>query len=211
MNAKQKGFTLWELMMTLMVAGTVLGLGVPSFMEFQRNNAMAAAANEWVGGIMLARTEAVKRQLPVTLCASPAPTAPAPVCDTTGANGGFIVFVDDSDPDMAAASDGNASVDAGETILLQRAAPGGTINVFSDSGYVAYGPNGLPRQPAVQADPPATRVLFCDDRGNRTAAAGLSAARVAWIDPTGRAQVRQEIADVTAAVALIDDAACAGS
>jgi type IV fimbrial biogenesis protein FimT len=209
MAATQKGITLWELMMTLVVAGIVLGLGVPSFMEFQRNNAMAAAANELISGAMLARTEAVKRQVPVTLCASSDATALAPVCDTDGADGGFIVFVDENDNGIATdASDGNARVDAGEVVLLQRPAPAGTIDVFADSGYIAYGPNGLPRQPAAQADPPATRFLYCDDRGNRAAAAGLSAARVVWIEPTGRAQVRHEIADVTAAVAVIGGAAC---
>jgi type IV fimbrial biogenesis protein FimT len=211
MNATQKGFTLWELMMTLVVAGIVLGLGVPSFMEFQRNNSMAAAANELVSGAMLARTESVKRQVPVTLCASPDPTSPAPVCDTAGANGGFVVFVDENaNGVLTDASDGNGSLDTGEAILLQRPAPGGTIDVFADSGYIVYAPNGVPRQPAAQPDPPATRILYCDDRGNRTAAAGLSAARVVWIEATGRALVRQGIADVTAATALIEGAVCAG-
>ena len=64
--------------MTLLVAGILLGVGVPNVMEFQRNGAMTAAANELVTGVLTARTEAVKRQVPVTLCASPDPDRPEP-------------------------------------------------------------------------------------------------------------------------------------
>jgi type IV fimbrial biogenesis protein FimT len=207
MDARPEGFTLWELMMTLAVAGIVLGIGVPSFMDFQRSNAMTAAANDLVGGVLFAKTEAVKRQTPVTLCSSPNPTAADAACGA--GNGGFIVFVDENGNGTPTdATDGNAEVDAGERLLLQRSAPGGAINVSSDSGYVAYGPTGLPRHPAAQARPPATVFLFCDDRGNRTTAGGRSAARVVRIEPTGRAQARQDIEDVAAATASIAGASC---
>jgi type IV fimbrial biogenesis protein FimT len=68
-GTQQQGFSLLELMVTLLVVGIVLGFGVPNFMEFQRNAAVTAAANDLVSAIYLARTEAVKRQVPVTLCA----------------------------------------------------------------------------------------------------------------------------------------------
>lgn len=192
--------------MTITVAGIVLGIGVPSFMEFQRNNTMTAAANDLVTGILLARAETVKRQVPVTLCASPDPTVARPDCDGAGANGAFFVFVDDADPNVAAATDGNAALDDGETVLLRREAPRGTVQVWGDSDYITYAPSGFPRQAAGLATLPATRVLFCDDRGNR-AAPGGSSARVVTIDVTGRGQVRQGIADVAAAVGLIGGAA----
>ena len=49
MNANvHRGFTLWELSITLLVAGVVFSVGVPNFMEFQRNNAIIAAANTLV-------------------------------------------------------------------------------------------------------------------------------------------------------------------
>jgi type IV fimbrial biogenesis protein FimT len=81
MNTRQqRGFTLWELLMTLLVAGILLGIGVPNVMEFQRNGAMSSAANDLVTGVLLARTEAVKRQVPVTLCLSADPDAVTPTC-----------------------------------------------------------------------------------------------------------------------------------
>ena len=118
----------------------------------------------------------MKRQVPVTLCASPDPAAVAPTCsqDGSGANGGFIVWVDengnvdrDGRSDITDGTDGNAVVDMGEQILIRTAAPGAPINVLADSGYIAYGANGFRRQATGAPNPSATRILFCDDRGNR--------------------------------------------
>ncbi len=198
----QNGFTLLELMVTLLVAGIVLSIGVPSFMEFQRNNAMVSAANGMISGLYLARTEAVKRQVPVTLCGSPAPTIAAPICGA-GGNGGFIVFVDENNNGVVGdPTDGNAVVDAGEVVLLKRAAPGGTINVAGNGGeYIAYGSNGfLVAQAPGHAQPSTTAMLYCDERGNKDTG-GQSAARVVNVAVTGRPQVMRAQADVVAAVA----------
>ena len=48
MERRQHGFTLWAAMTTLLVAGILLGVGVPNVMEFQRNGAVTAAANDLV-------------------------------------------------------------------------------------------------------------------------------------------------------------------
>jgi prepilin-type N-terminal cleavage/methylation domain-containing protein len=202
MNAGQhRGFSLLELMVTLVVGGIVLGVGVPSFLQFQRNNAMIAQANDLVTGLYLARAEAVKRQVPITFCASADATTPAPTCGLGGETG-YIVFVDDADPLVVAGTDGNAVVDDGELILMQHAAPGGTIDLFADSSYVAFGIKGfVVAQAPGQAQRSATNLLFCDDRGNQDTG-GRSSARVVTISPTGRAQVMQNQLDVEAAVAV---------
>ncbi len=202
MNAKtQHGFNLLELMVTVLVAGIVLGMGVPNFMEFQRNNAMISTANEMISGLYLARTEAVKRQVPVTLCGSPDPLIATPVCGM-GGNGGFIVFVDENNNGVIGdATDGNAIVDANEVVLLQRPDPGGTINLFGNGGqYVAYGTNGflVPTAPG-QAQPSTTVMLYCDERGNKDIG-GRSSARVVTVTATGRAQVVRDVAGVAAGV-----------
>jgi Tfp pilus assembly protein FimT len=169
-------------------------------MEFQRNAAVTAAANDLVSAIYLARTEAVKRQVPVTLCASANATTAAPTCGV-GPNTGFIVFVDDINPAIVAGTDGNAVVDAGELVLLQQPGPGGTIAISSDSIYVTYAPNGFVVPQAVgQAQPSLTSLLVCDDRGNRDAG-GNSAARAVNVAPTGRPQIMRSMADVAIAAA----------
>jgi type IV fimbrial biogenesis protein FimT len=200
MNVKtERGFTLWELMVAVAVAGIVLGFGVPSFQEFLRNNAMTSAANDLVAGVLLARAEAVKRQVPVALCTSSDPEAATPSCAATS-SGGFIVFVDENgNGALTDATDGNAAVDAGETVLLRRTAPGGTIEVSVAGGpYISYGTNGFKRHGTGQADDSASALLYCDDRGN-VDRGGISTARVVTIDWTGRAQVQTAPADVTAA------------
>lgn len=232
---RQSGFTLWELLVTMLVAGILVALGVPSFRDAQRNSAITAAANDLITGLLAARAEAVKRQVPVTLCASPDPTAANPVCaqDGAGANGGFIVWVD-WDPSHVdpltgsptfTASDGNAVVDNNETILIrtpapQSAAPNGTLKVYAattmggnvNSGYVSIGPNGFLRTAQGVGFGPATRVLYCDDRGAKeTFGANFSTARLVRIEATGRANVEQALGDISGAdgaLSLIPGAVC---
>jgi len=208
MNAYQQlGFTLWELLITLLVAGILLGIGVPNVMEFQRNGAMTAAANQFVTGVLVARTEAVKRQAPVTLCLSDNPTAVTPTCSPNGvadsATRGFVVFVDENNNldangarILTDATDRNGVVDANELVLMQSVAPGGTMRISANCGYVSYLPTGFTRQIAGLCNPAVRAVLFCDDRGRRMAAGSLSSARAVRIDQTGRGQVLQDTADV---------------
>jgi type IV fimbrial biogenesis protein FimT len=196
----QLGFSLLELMVTVMIVGILLGVGVPSFRAFQRGGVMTAAANDLVGNITLARAEAIKRQVPITVCASMDSMTANPTCGV-GPSPGYIVFVDDANPLLAQPTDGNAVVDPGELVLAQHAPPGGTLTIFADTPYLAFGPSGFRLAQAVgQAQPSLTTLLLCDDRGNEDAG-GTSAARVVTVSPTGRAQILRSQADVIAAVA----------
>lgn len=179
--------------MAVVVAGIVLGLAVPSFQTFHRSSAMAAAANDLVTGTLLARSEAVKRQLPVTLCITADASAETPVC-AADPGGAFVVFVDDT-------GNGNAVVDGDDFVLLRSTAPGGRVRLFMQNHSVTYERNGFPRGAA-------TRFLFCDDRGTGTEAGGQSAARVMLLDPTGRGTIRSEVDIVAATLAAIPGAEC---
>jgi type IV fimbrial biogenesis protein FimT len=216
---RQHGFTLWELLMTLLVAGILLGIGVPNMMEFSRNASMTAAANDFVTATLTARTEAVKRQVPVTLCLSDNPTDVNPTCVagkvSDSATRGFVVFVDENgnvDADGARiltdATDGNAAIDAGEVVLSQYAAPGASSNVrvSASCGYVTFAPTGFTRAVAAQPCNTPRLVLFCDDRGRRVAAGQLSSARVVRTPSAGRAQVLSEVAQVATLIALMNSA-----
>jgi type IV fimbrial biogenesis protein FimT len=67
MMKKKTGFTLVELMVTLVVAAILLTVGVPSFLETIRRNRTTSQANELVTALNLARSEAVKRSMQVTV------------------------------------------------------------------------------------------------------------------------------------------------
>jgi Tfp pilus assembly protein FimT len=203
--------------MTLLVAGILLGIGVPNVMEFQRNGAMTAVANDLVTAMLVARTEAVKRQAFVTFCLSDNPTDIAPTCSPNAvynsATRGFIVWVDENnnvDADGARiltdATDGNAVVDAGELVLSQTAAPGasGSIRVSANCGHVAYAPTGFTRRVAALCFQTTRLVLLCDDRGPGVAAGSLATARVVRIGRPGRPQVLSETAAVDPFVPLFN-------
>lgn len=150
----QAGFNLLELMLTVFIAGMVLGFGIPSFTTFIANNRMAAAANDLVTAIHLARTEAVKRRQTVTLCASDSWADAAPDC---GAGGGWIIFAD---------ADGDLAVDGGEDIIQAHAplAEGITFESDGDEPYIQYAGSGFPQ--AAAAGAPITNIQLCDNRGD---------------------------------------------
>ena len=65
-----RGFTLVELMVTLLVLAVLLGLAVPSFRDASLSSRLTGYANDLVAGVQIARSEAIKRNATVTLCAS---------------------------------------------------------------------------------------------------------------------------------------------
>ncbi len=67
---RQSGFTLIELMMTIVVLAVVLVIGVPSFRTLIINNRVTGEANDFVTALNIARSEAIKRRVDVTLTAA---------------------------------------------------------------------------------------------------------------------------------------------
>jgi len=190
---KHGGFTLWELLVALLVIGVVLGLGIPNFSQFSRNSDMASAVNALVSAVHLSRTEAVKRSVPVTLCATATPLAATPVCD--GGNGGFVAFTDTQNTDADVDLEGNGAFDGADEILLRRPRPAEQITTSIEGpGVLRIAPNGYMSQQAASM----TRVLYCDERGNVAGFGGESVARVVVISPTGRPQSLKGTGDVAA-------------
>lgn len=198
-RSAQSGFTLYELLVTVMVMGIILSIGVPNFLEFTRNNRMAAASNDLLSALTLARTEAVKRKQPVTVCASLNAQAAAPACGGTLADG-WVVFADE---------DGDIQIDAGEDVIRSAGPMPGGINLQTNAGanYFSFAATGFGRGDVGGA--PALRgALLCDARGNVPAAGGLSAARALRIDGPGRPLVVREVALVNNVAAAIVGAGC---
>ncbi|MGO9513404.1 MAG: GspH/FimT family pseudopilin [Steroidobacteraceae bacterium] len=108
------GFTLMELLMTIMIAGILLTIGVPSFRYVTNANRIASEVNGLLGDMQYARSESIKEGQTVTVCAS----TDSATC--TGGNAwqsGWIVFLD---------SNGNQQVDVGEAIIRVQPAFHGT-------------------------------------------------------------------------------------
>jgi type IV fimbrial biogenesis protein FimT len=67
MNMKQTGLTLVELMVTLAVVSTLLAVGIPQFKNTTANSRLTSGINTLSGDFSFARTEAIKRGVPVTV------------------------------------------------------------------------------------------------------------------------------------------------
>lgn len=193
---RQGGFTLVELMITIVVLAVLLSLGIPNFRDFLRNSRMTSAANDLLADIHTARTEAIKRRVAVAVCASDDPLAGSPACVAPAATSfrGWIVFVDDANPNAVAATDGNGVIDPGEAVLRRHALFDGAAR--SDAGFILFGENGFLRTAAGATG--ATYVVLCDSRGNREAGGSRSAARAVTVSRTGRAGVTRTVAGITA-------------
>ena len=136
-QAAQRGFTLGELLITVVVAAVLAAAALPSYRTIMRNARLTTQSYDFVSALSLARSEAVKRGVPVTVCAS----ADQAACGgTTGCNweNGWIVFVD---------SNNNHTVDVGDEILRATPALAAGYTLCATSGtslttYVTLSPKG---------------------------------------------------------------------
>lgn len=96
------GFTLIELMVTIAVMGVILAWGIPSFRSLLQNTRVTSQANEFITSVNQARTEALKRQVPVSVMAAPGGTS------TNEFGKGWSIFID---------SDGDGVMDGGDTVV----------------------------------------------------------------------------------------------
>ena len=64
---KTQGFTLIELVMTMAIAGILVSMAIPSFNSILNSSRLTNYANDLVGALNLARSEAVRRGIQVTV------------------------------------------------------------------------------------------------------------------------------------------------
>lgn len=65
-----RGFTLYELMVTLALASAITSLAVPGFRGFMQSSRAVTHTNDLVTALNLGRSEATRRGAPIDLCAS---------------------------------------------------------------------------------------------------------------------------------------------
>ena len=95
-NTLQRGISLIELLVTLSIAVILLTLGVPSFVDMITSNTATGYANDLLGDINYARSEAITRGMRVVVCKGAA-TAVGSGCAAGNWEDGWKVFVDCND------------------------------------------------------------------------------------------------------------------
>ena len=132
-----RGLTLIELMVVLAILAIVVTMAVPSFKSLISMTQLRTATSHLVGVLNLARSEAIKRGWPVTVCKSADVAAAAPSCDEGAAwHDGWLVFVDYNQNGIKDADDASLRVGAPESGRIMMTAD----NNFSD--YLTYMPDG---------------------------------------------------------------------
>jgi len=154
-----KGFTVVEVMITLVLASVLLTLAAPAFTDLIANNRMRSEVYALRGLLMEARTEALTERNNVTVCAS----SDGLTC-TGDWNDGYIAFFDEN-------TDRTIDVGDNDRIILARTVSTDRITIsFSDEqDRIVYNSRGNAQIPGETFNGTFT---FCDDRG-ATEAAGL--------------------------------------
>ena len=147
-SVRRAGFTLIELMVVVALISIMLVIAVPSFASFISNYRVTGATNDFLQGITLTRTEALKRSRRVLMLPRDATGAPSA---TGNWKNGWAIFAHTGVPTIAY----NAATD---TIIFQHDSLPVSI-VVTDSGggsfpfqdgasqtYVSFDGTGYARQ-----------------------------------------------------------------
>ncbi|WP_233254776.1 GspH/FimT family pseudopilin [Limnohabitans sp. T6-5] len=132
-SGRAQGFTLLEALVVLGLLGILVALAAPTLSGVRERHQLQAQAEGFLDSLVLARSEALRRQQRVTLCAKASDSA----CDAQGPwQQGWLVFADAND---------NALLDPGE-VLIEVHAPVPTAMRLTVSNtvraYFSYGAEG---------------------------------------------------------------------
>ena len=137
--ASFRGVTLLELMVTIVVLGILVALGLPNLRDFLVGTRLSSSVNGFVGLASFARSEAIVRNQDVIVCPK---NAGSNACVSTTAWNTYEVeaFVD---------ADGDGNFSAGDILLKTQAAvdPGNSQMGFdrSSPGILTFGSAGFAR------------------------------------------------------------------
>jgi type IV fimbrial biogenesis protein FimT len=96
-----RGFSLIELLVVIAIAAVLLGIGVPNMQQYIISGRLSSASNDFFTALNLARSEAVRRGVQVTLITNGA-------ANSRDWSSGWTMFVD---------TDRDGALDAGEEVL----------------------------------------------------------------------------------------------
>ncbi len=123
---KDRGFTLLEALVVVALLGILVSLAAPAMMSLQTRHQLEAQAQAFLNSLVLARSEALRRQQRISLCAQAAESS----CDVNGQwQQGWLVFVDENS---------NGKRETQEALIEVRAALPPSVRLAVTSSVRAY-------------------------------------------------------------------------
>ena len=142
-SVRQRGFTLVELMVAVLVMAVVLAFAVPGFESVVNGSRLTGAANEMLASLQSARMEAIRRNRRTVLCLSRNANSDNPTCapDNAADASGWITFVD---------LNRNGTYDDGAAALLRTTTAHDAVRILASNGLpgqvrVVYRADGFAR------------------------------------------------------------------
>lgn len=163
-----RGFTLFELMVTIAIAAILLGIAAPAFDGVMLSVKLTSYANNLVASTLLARSEAINRTAVVSLCVS----SDGSSCGTGGWEQGWIVMCRSTNNTSCDPADNPADP---YTIVIQSQpalSSGWKITASSAITSVSFQPTGTGATSAVLTVCRATPSVGSQERVVRISASG---------------------------------------
>ena len=134
--SRQRGMTLIEMMIVLVILAIVSSMAGPSFSRQIRNNRVETSANSLMAGFNLARAEAIRRGRNIKICAVNDPNVPVPVCAGNWTQG-WMIFLD--------IDDNGSAGDAGDVVIkVGTAMTGVAFATAAPAALVEFSARGQP-------------------------------------------------------------------
>lgn len=181
MHYKHVGFSLVELMVTIAIAAILAMVAVPMMQGVIAGQSTSAEANDLSSMIRLAHSEAIKRGVSVSICASSNPDNNPPSCGDSWSTG-WVVFTD---------VDGDGNLDDDDTVVKVHSTGSGISSVTESAGVgvVTFLANGLVRPTEAVAAGDIVHALTVSPKGSEESDIYTSNQQAVCISRTGRVQI----------------------
>lgn len=175
------GFSLIELMITIVVVAILAGIALPNFRDFMHRNAVTAATNHLLADIQYARGEAIAQHMQVTMCGSTNGTA---CTSSTPFESGWVVLCN---------APAGSTTTAGTALSLGQTCP--TANTVmrvgqATAGMSMRGAASLTFLPTGSLDGGSVATVRVCAKGSDTDSVGSNTTKVPGsfmrVDPSGR-------------------------